>query len=105
MRLAISNPGTYDPVFHKYDRLASKLLIPTLAQLFPAHHRLRNHNRNSQSNNCQHELHFVEVLTEDVKRARRRDAREEEVQAVDKDKGCGLQQRGRGNYAPDVFDL
>jgi hypothetical protein len=86
-----SNPGTYDHVFHKYDRLTSKLLIPTLTQHFPTHHRLRNHNRNPQSNNRQYKLHFVKVLTEDVKRARRRDAREEEVQTVDKDKGCGLQ--------------
>jgi hypothetical protein len=83
----------------------SELLIPTLTQLFPAYHRLRNHNRNPQPNNRQHTLHFVKVLTQDVKRARRRDAREEEVQAVDKDEGCGLQQGGRGNNAPDVFDL
>ena len=90
---------------NKYNTLTNNLLIPTLAQLFSCHHRLRHHNRNPQPSNRQYKLHFVKVLAENVKRARRRDAREEEVQAIDKDERRGLQQRWRGNNAPDVRDL
>ena len=80
-------------------------IVPPLAQLLPAHHRLRDDDRKRQCSDREHELRFVEALAQHVKCARGRDTRGEEVEPVCEDEGCGLEERWAGDDLACARDL
>jgi hypothetical protein len=72
------------------------LLIPPLSQYFPLYHWLHSHDSQCKRTDCEDELSFVKVRTQNVERCARRSASTPPVQSVRTDNRCRFKQRRRG---------
>jgi len=79
--------------------------VPTCLEHFSGDGRSGNSDSDTQSEDSQHQLRLVKVITENVESSRRRRSSPEQVEACRNDQGSRFEQRWGGDHPVDARDL